>query len=671
MSTRSILLILFVTGNLSLQAQDTNKMADSLELELKKKLSPEQEVKVINKLFRVYVERDVNRANQLSQRAIDLVSLIKDSTDIATTHQQAAVSNSFLSNYEESIRQNVKAVEIYKARKDSMRTAFIYNNISVAYTYLGDYSSAVHYSLRALELLENKDIKEQIVPVYVTLSTHYLYLSQYEKALTWARKAIVVSYKVNDLRSLAFSHKMLGEIFTENQQPDSALYHARLSRGFAKQQNNEHVMIGCMLIAGKSFYTKKNYDSAKYYLSEAIRVSDKKRYSDILIPAWITLAKCDVAEGNLSRAIANAQSAYKGSVNIRNRKFKMESASLLADLYAGQNQLKEAYRYQRIASLTKDTIMLNSMSGSAQARVLDLDLERERKNKRTIMATLEEKEKLVTYQRLAVSFSVTALLCLILVIALVYKSNVDKKRINEELTKKNKKLEGLNEEINGLINTLVHDLKSPLNSMFGLFKLMEFDLKGNKELEVLLQRGYKVLEGGNTLIRQLMQLREAEQVEFSLTITKVKLSEFFNELTAKFREEASQKKIALIINASPGEIETDRSALTRILDNLVSNALKFSRPETQVIIEAAVINEMLHVQVKDQGPGFHPEDMQKVFGKFQRLRAKPTGGESSSGLGLSIVKLLTEHLNGSVQLHTEWKKGSTFEVKIPAKQNNR
>lgn len=658
-------------GSVTLQAQDANKVADSLELELKKELPPDQEVKIINKLFRVYVERDVNRANTLSQRALELVSLIKDSTDIATTHQHAAVSNSFLSNYEESIRHNVKAGEIYKARKDSMRTAFIYNNIGVAYTYLGDYSSAVYYSLRALELLEKKDIKEQIVPVYVTLSTHYLYLSQYERALTWARKAIVVSYNVNDLRSLAFSHKMLGEIFTEQQQPDSALHHVRLARGFAKQQNNEHVMIGCMLIAGKSFYTKKKYDSARHYLSQAIRVSDKKRYSDILIPAWITLAKCNIAQGELTPAIEHAQNAYRGSVNIRNRKFKMESASLLADLYAGQNRLKEAYNYERIASLTKDTIMLNSLSGSAQAQVLDLDLERERKNKLTIMATLEEKEKLVTYQRLAVGFSVAALICLILVIAVVYKTNVDRKLINEELTKKNKKLEGLNDEINGLINTLVHDLKSPLNSMFGLFKLIEFDLKGNKELEVLLQRGYKVLEGGNTLIRQLMQLREAEQVEFSLTITKVKLSEFFAELEAKFREEARQKKITLIINASPGEIETDRSALTRILDNLVSNALKFSRPETQVVIEASVTNEMLQVQVKDQGPGFHPEDLQKVFGKFQRLRAKPTGGESSSGLGLSIVKLLTEHLNGSVQLHTEWRKGSTFEVKIPSKQNNR
>lgn len=656
-----------VLNSVLLTAQTAQKKIDSLELLLANNPVPAQEIRIINKLVPLRIESNLNQAVDLSKRALELIPHVSDSMDIATAHNHAAAVNSFISDYEESLRQNFKAIAIWEARNDSMYMAFVYNNIGVAYTYLGDYSSAVHYSLRSLEILEKKDVKEKKVPVYVTLATHYMFLSQYDAALTWARKAMQVSYQVKDLRSLAFSHKIMGEIFTEKLQPDSAFHHARLARGFAKQQNNEHVMIGCSLIEGKNFYTQKNYDSAHYHLSEAIRVSDKKRYSDILIPAWITLAKCDVAEKKLAKATEHAQHAYEGSLTIRNRKFAMESATLLADLYAAQNRLKEAYKFQRIASLTKDTIMLNALSGSAQAQVLDLDLEREKKNKIVIMATLAEKEKLVTYQRLTVGFSVAAMLCLIMVIGLVYKTNLDRKIVNEELTKNNKRLEGLNEEINGLINTLVHDLKGPLNSMFGLFKLIEFDLKGNKELEVLLQRGYKVLEGGNTLIRQLLQLREAEQIEFHLTITKIKLPELFSEMEKRFREEALQKNIKIIVNTSPDEIESDKTALSRILDNLVSNALKFSRPETQVTVNAEVINDKLKVEVKDQGPGFHPEDIQKVFGKFQRLRTRPTAGESSSGLGLSIVKVLTQHLRGTVKLHTEWRKGSTFEVVIPTK----
>ncbi len=104
-----------------------------------------------------------------------------------------------------------------------------------------------------------------------------------------------------------------------------------------------------------------------------------------------------------------------------------------------------------------------------------------------------------------------------------------------------------------------------------------------------------------------------------------------------------------------------------IIDNLISNALKFSPSNTSIHIN--VLNDVLSKTVKfiiiDEGPGLTSEDNKKIFGRFQRLSAKPTGGESSTGLGLSIVKDYTLMHNGSITAENETGKGSIFTVSFP------
>jgi signal transduction histidine kinase len=114
-------------------------------------------------------------------------------------------------------------------------------------------------------------------------------------------------------------------------------------------------------------------------------------------------------------------------------------------------------------------------------------------------------------------------------------------------------------------------------------------------------------------------------------------------------------------------VKSNPGYLSRIIDNLVSNAIKFSKNGSMVSTNATIENGYFNLIVKDNGPGFSDDDKKLLYQRFKKLSARPTAGESSNGLGLAIVKTLVERLNGEISLTSELGKGSEFIVRIPIK----
>jgi signal transduction histidine kinase len=133
-----------------------------------------------------------------------------------------------------------------------------------------------------------------------------------------------------------------------------------------------------------------------------------------------------------------------------------------------------------------------------------------------------------------------------------------------------------------------------------------------------------------------------------------------------FQPAAEAKKIHLAITTVQNEdVSSDIDYLGRIVDNLISNAIKFSKHNSSVEIAAGKTDTAFWIRIKDQGPGFSEKDKQQLFQKFRKLSAQPTAGETSNGLGLAIVKTLVDRLNGEISLKSELKQGSEFVVEFP------
>jgi signal transduction histidine kinase len=131
------------------------------------------------------------------------------------------------------------------------------------------------------------------------------------------------------------------------------------------------------------------------------------------------------------------------------------------------------------------------------------------------------------------------------------------------------------------------------------------------------------------------------------------------------RAVAKQQQLQFKNESGPVTITTDPGVLVQVLENLVSNAIKYSPPQKEIMVRLARSGSAIRCAVEDQGPGLTAEDQKRLFGKFARLSAKPTAGEHATGLGLSIVKRMVEAMNGRVWCESEAGKGAAFVVELP------
>ncbi|MGM0581284.1 MAG: ATP-binding protein [Bacteroidota bacterium] len=234
---------------------------------------------------------------------------------------------------------------------------------------------------------------------------------------------------------------------------------------------------------------------------------------------------------------------------------------------------------------------------------------------------------------------------------------------NQELIQNNVELKRIHDEKNSLIHVVAHDLKSPLNNNKGLIKLIKMPDNLSDQQKDFLNKLENSNQQGIQLIEDLLQLYRSETKQ-KAEVKAVNIQSYFDELLKNHEDTAKLKsiKIEKEIKVEKNEFYTDPEKLQRIMDNLISNALKFSYEKSTVYIKALQKGNELQIEVTDEGMGILKEEQHKIFQKFQKMSNKPTAGESTSGLGLSIVKTLVEQLEGTIKFESEPGKGTSFRV---------
>ncbi|MCU0443777.1 MAG: sensor histidine kinase [Microscillaceae bacterium] len=240
-------------------------------------------------------------------------------------------------------------------------------------------------------------------------------------------------------------------------------------------------------------------------------------------------------------------------------------------------------------------------------------------------------------------------------------------QINETLHAQKSNLIELNHEKDGLMSVLAHDLRSPLNKIRGLLELMQEEAQMTEEQLSFAQLIENICKQSTELIEDILTLNSLSQTQNRAMIS-IDLIGFVQKHLADFQQAAHKKNIDIEIQTPDNEIvmiKGLKNHLSRILDNLLSNALKFSYSCTTINVSIGKNEHWAWFIIQDQGQGIKPEERIHLFKKFQKLAARPTAGESSTGLGLAIVKALIDDLKGEIEVQSDWGKGSTFKVFLP------
>lgn len=241
----------------------------------------------------------------------------------------------------------------------------------------------------------------------------------------------------------------------------------------------------------------------------------------------------------------------------------------------------------------------------------------------------------------------------------------------ERLTEHKKQLEELQIQKDDLFAMVVHDIKNPAGLIKGLVGLLRsYDLTAQEQQEImedLVTTSSKIL----SLASEVSRVMALESSRLNLDCGAFPISAIIEDVCRHNSVNAAQKNIRLATDIAPNlhHPEIDSQKIDEVIDNLVSNAIKFSPRDSSVLVKAyQTPGNMITVEVIDNGLGLSEEDVKKAFGRGARLSAKPTGNESSSGLGLWIVKRIVEAHNGKVWMKSLVGKGSTFAFQLPFKQ---
>lgn len=240
-------------------------------------------------------------------------------------------------------------------------------------------------------------------------------------------------------------------------------------------------------------------------------------------------------------------------------------------------------------------------------------------------------------------------------------------RQNDEILKKNEELLNLNNEKNNLISIVAHDLKSPLQQIKGLLSLIKLSpSNGDSNVPQYLDMMEASTKRLTDMIAKILDVEAIESKKLNLTTERVNLSEILRILSERYLVVANQKNIEIHQNIGTNvHVLADKIYTEQVFENLISNAIKFSPRDKKIFISLTEDQNKVKGEIRDEGPGISEEDKKKLFSKYQKLSAKPTGNETSTGLGLSIVKKFVEAMNGQIWCESEAGKGASFFVTLP------
>ncbi len=239
----------------------------------------------------------------------------------------------------------------------------------------------------------------------------------------------------------------------------------------------------------------------------------------------------------------------------------------------------------------------------------------------------------------------------------------------QEIEALNKDLHQLNNEKTEFLEILSHDLRSPLSAVLTVLSLLRtegHDL-APETVDELLATSMESIDGATSLIENILEASQVELGQVYTELSSLDVVALLGKLVQRYQPMAAAKQITLEPPATSGTIMawTDEQSFSRILDNLLTNAIKYTPLGRRVWVSLSVQDHEVTCEVGDEGPGISADDQAKLFQKYQRLSARPTGKETSIGLGLAIAKGLAEQIGACLWCESKLGQGSRFCLALP------
>jgi signal transduction histidine kinase len=577
--------------------------------------------------FNNYTASQLEEAEKLYTEAKLFAEEIQDAESLYKAYFGLAKISLQRGHFDIVVENINNAVLITSSLEMKREQASALNVLAIALSNLGDHSNSLTNYFEALKIaqeLDNKKLQSQILN---NISNCYHWMKELDNALEYARMAMKLAEEVGNLSDICSLKCNLGYLYTSLKRFDEALelMNESLKMNFEVVKNNDALAKTYNNLAAV-YLEQEKYNEALECYFKSIEIVTESEDESTISHTNLLIGLTYYRLGEHDKAVFYQEKALEIAVKINSKKLLNKINESLADTYEAIGEYEKAYNcFETYFNLESQ-------------------------------ATKEFSDLKVKYLNITHKVDIAKKEAEIL------------KEKNEELDALNKKLIALHEEKDEFLGIAVHDLKNPLNGISlaasGLIK--NFDKISQEKFDSVVHRIESVTDRMKLILNNLLDVNAIESGEYNLNFQTVNISSLLNETISHFKNTADEKNITLEYENKAGEIffSTDEVAFTEILENLISNAIKYSEKNKSVHILLTGTEDKFKILIIDSGLGIKEEEQNKVFKKFAKISNKPTAGENSTGLGLSIVKRLTEMLNGNISFKSVYGSGTTFTLEF-------
>lgn len=662
-----------LTIQLAYQNQDTLKVETSLNL-----------------IKALYDRENYDRALKYIIESEKLSVSLNYSKGIAEVTYYKALVYAKKDDYINAISGYTKSKSLFKKLKDTLGIAKVNNSIGLIEIKRGNYAKGLQFLLSAIHVLESRGLKNELRLAYSNLADAYFNIKAFDKAIEFNLKALQIQEQLNDMDGVNESNSRLAELYSIKKEHRKAIeYYEKVLEGI--DENNDSIRGRIFPKLGGEYLKFNDYQNASRYLTQGLNLNRRSKDNSGLLIALNNLGDLNLQQSRLILAERQLLEAGAIAKKIDNKLELLRYYKLMKALDSTKRKFDRAFVWQREYynlknSLSKDDINLDDKT-KAQA-VLDLD---PNFDKETIIetassdnisppnskSTVDSKFKLIFYILLGALAIVSTFLILIY---LKRNSNI---RYTQELEEKNMKMElqkdGYIEQTKHLENVInvkdklfsivSHDLKDSLSSINGFIDLLKDGSLSREEFDNLIPELSENANNASLLLFNLLNWSKSQMHSLEAKPSLFDIQEVFEEKIKLVEQRMESKGIALVDHSLRDFAYADRSMVEIVIQNLLANALKFSKEGDTITVANHISNGSCIISVADTGVGISKHNIDKLF-KNTTFTTTGTNNEKGTGLGLSICKELVELNNGKIWVESTLNVGSTFYVQLPKSRPN-
>ncbi|MFC0604653.1 tetratricopeptide repeat-containing sensor histidine kinase [Winogradskyella pulchriflava] len=630
----------------------------------------------------LYAIKDYKKALPYINQTALLAEKLNYTKGLAESTFYRALIYTERNDYYNAIDNYDKSRKYYLTISDTLGIAKVSNSIGLVEIKRGNYAVGLKNSLSAIEIFEKQDLKDELSSAYNNLAEAYFKTNQIDKAIDFNIKALDVRKQINDRKGIIASTKNIADLYATRKEHRKAIEYYEDVLEMLNPTTDQDLRGEILPKLGSQYLEFKEYTKASEYLVEGLRYNRKQGNDEGILRALNAIGNLNLQKRKVKLAELQLNEAYAIAQKIDNKTELLENYKLHIALDSTRGYYQNAFFWQnKYYDLKEELSKVNQPVFPTDVEPLDLDDSNsiedqldnfeDNDNKATTTSWLDN--PLVKYGLLAaLAILITLLLFSFLkrnkykkLLAEQEEKLAQEKVRNEAILEQTHHLEEVNQVKDKLFSIVSHDLKDSISSIKAFLDLLKEDSISKEEFNDLIPELSENANNASSLLFNLLNWSKSQMQSLEPKPELFNIQDVFHTKMALVEQKVEDKRIVLIDESQRDFIYADRSMVEIVIQNLITNAVKFSRTGDVITVSNQDINGKALICVEDTGVGISRENIDKLFNANKNFTTVGTKNEKGTGLGLTIAKDLVELNDGRIWVESTENVGSKFFIELP------